>query len=79
MNEENWRIKQLEDSWADAKMRLMELERFKYTTVEQLKTLFEEVRELKRSNKWISQTFFYLLIGGVISAVSSLIVWLMTR
>lgn len=79
MNEENWRVERLEDDNKESKKRLDELEKFQYSTVEKLKTVFERLREIEKSNKWVSQTFFYLLIGGVFSAVSSLIVWLIQR
>ena len=79
MDEKNYRVTQIEEKQKNHDSRLTELEKFKYTTVEQLKTIFNRLKDLEKSNKWVSQSFFYLILTGVISAVFSAIGWLITR
>jgi DNA repair exonuclease SbcCD ATPase subunit len=85
MDEKNWRVKRLEEAQKryeetqkDHGKRLTDLEKFKYSTVEKLKTIFERLKALEKSNKWVSQSFFYLILSGVIVTVFSLIQWLIT-
>lgn len=73
MDEKNQRkIEKMEE-------RLQSLELFKVRTIEQLKTLFNTVDEIKKSNRWMSQSFIYLLAGGIISGITSLLIWLIQR
>ncbi|WP_077325802.1 hemolysin XhlA family protein [Virgibacillus siamensis] len=76
---EKWRIKRLEDDNERMKNELDDLQRFKESTVEKLKTVYERIQDLESTNQWISRSFFYVIFGGVISAFGSLIVWLITR
>ena len=77
-NEEKWRVDNLERTQADHNERIRELEGFKTATVEKLKTIFERLKAIENSNKWVSQSFFYILLSGVVSAVFALINWLIT-
>ncbi len=78
MDEKNWRVKKLEESYEKLDKRTDELEKFKYTTVERLTTIFKRLETLESSNKWVSQSFFYLILSGVIGAVFFLFQWLIT-
>ena len=77
-NEEKWRVDNLERTQADHNERIRELEGFKTATVEKLKTIFERLKSIENSNKWVSQSFFYILLSGIVSAVFALINWLIT-
>lgn len=55
---------------------LNELEAFKTSTIEKLKTIFRRLKEIEKSSKWVSQSFFYLLFSGVITAVVTFVGWL---
>lgn len=79
MDEKDYRIKRLQEDVKDNSEKIMELEAFKHTTIERLKTLFERIKNIEKSNKWVSQSFFYLILSGVIGAIFSLIGWLITR
>lgn len=79
MDEKDYRIKRLQEDVKENSKKITELEAFKYTTIERLKTLFERIKGIEKSNKWVSQSFFYLILSGVIGAVFSLIGWLITR
>lgn len=77
-NEEKWRVNKLEETQSDHDERIRDLEGFREATVQQLKTIFERLRAIENSNKWVSQSFFYILLSGVVSAVFALINWLIT-
>ena len=77
-NEEKWRVDNLERTQANHDDRIRELEGFKTATVEKLRTIFERLKAIENSNKWVSQSFFYILLSGVVSAVFALINWLIT-
>lgn len=79
MDEKDYRIKRLQEDVKENSKKITELEGFKYTTIERLKTLFERINDIEKSNKWVSQSFFYLILSGVIGAIFSLIGWLITR
>lgn len=79
MDKTQWDVEQLKKESADHKQRINELEDFKISTVEKLKTIFERIKELESTNRWLSQSFFYLLGGGVISVIGALIVWLIQK
>lgn len=76
MTERDWRIEHLMESDRETKRRLSELERFQYATVEKLKAIYERLKNIEKSNKWVNQSFIYLLSGGIVTAIGSLIVWL---
>ena len=77
-NEEKWRVDNLERTQANHDDRIRELEGFKTATVEKLRTIFERLKAIENSNKWVSQSFFYILLSGIVSAVFALINWLIT-
>lgn len=79
LDEQKYRIGQIEKKQERDSERITELERFKYSTIEKLKTIFERLKDLEKSSKWVSQSFFYLILSGAIGAVFSLIGWLITR
>ncbi len=79
MDENKYRINQIEKTQENHAGRLRELEKFKYSTIEQLKTIFNRLKDLEQSSKWVSQSFFYLILSGVIGAVFSAIGWFMMR
>lgn len=74
-----WEVDNLKKEVDDNKKEIKSLNDFKTKTVEQLKTLFNTVDEIKKSNRWMSQSFIYLLAGGIISGITSLLVWLIQR
>ena len=77
-NEEKWRVNNLEQTARDHEKRIRESEKFRESTVQQLKTIFERLKVIENSNKWVSQSFFYILLSGIVSAVFALINWLIT-
>lgn len=74
-----WEVDQIKKEVKEAKSEIKKLIEFKTKTVEQLKTLFNTVDEIKKSNRWMSQSFIYLLAGGIISGITSLLIWLIQR
>lgn len=78
MDDKDWRVKRLEESYDKLDKRTDELEIFKYSTVEKLTTIFKRLDTLESSNKWVSQSFFYLILSGVIGAFFFLFQWLIT-
>lgn len=74
-----WEVERLKKTSEKHDERISKLEIFQVSTIEKLKTIFERLKDIEKTNKWVSQSFFYLLLGGVISAVTSLIVWLIQR
>lgn len=74
-----WEVERLKESSQKHDERISRLEVFQISTVEKLKTIFERLKDIEKTNKWVSQSFFYLLISGIIGAVMSLIVWLIQR
>lgn len=82
MEDENkwkWEVERLKEDTANHGERLDSLEDFKTSTVEKLRTIFERIKDLESTNRWMSQSFFYLLGGGVVSAIGALIVWLIQK
>lgn len=79
MDENKYRFNQIEKTQESHSERLRELEKFKYSTIEQLKTVFNRLKDLEQSSKWVSQSFFYLILSGVIGAVFSAIGWFVMR
>ena len=77
-NEEKWRVNKLEETQDKHEGRIQELEIFKEGTTEKLKTVFTRLKAIENSNKWVSQSFFYILLSGIVSAVFALINWLIT-
>jgi len=79
MDEKNWRVERIEETQKDHGKRITELEKFKYSTIEKLKTIFERLKDLEKSSKWVSQSFFYLILTGIIGSVFALVQWLIMR
>ena len=79
MDEKNWRVENLEKTQAQHQKDIDDLKQFKYSSIEKFKTIFKRLSDLEKSSKWVSQSFFYLIFGGAISAVFALIQWLITR
>jgi len=79
MEEKNFRLKRLEKTVEKLDSKVDDLQQFKYSAIEKFKTIFKRLSDLEKSSKWVSQTFFYLLLSGVIMTVFSLIEWLITR
>lgn len=78
-DEKNWRVEHLAAEQEKHGKRLDELERFQYSTIEKLKTIFERLKEIEQTNRWVSQSFFYIIFSGAIGAVFTVIVWLVQR
>lgn len=80
-----WEIKQLKEKAEDEKQlrvamekEIKEIQSFRTKTIEQLKTLFNEVKSMKKSNQWVSKTAFTLIFGGIVTAVGAFIKWMFT-
>lgn len=56
--------------------RLRNLESFKDSTVEKLITIFRTIDDMKEDSRWMKRMFTSTLVGGIVTAVISLIVWL---
>ncbi len=78
MEQENWRVKRLEEEQGKHGERLDKLEKFQYATIEKLKTIFERLKEIEKTNKWVSQSFFYLILSGAIGVGFFFFQWLIT-
>lgn len=74
-----WEVDQLKRDVKGNKEEIESLREFRTKTIEQLKTLFNTVDEIKKGNRWMSQSFIYLLAGGIISGITSLLIWLIQR
>jgi len=79
LDEHKYKIDQIKEEQDKHSEQIRDLEEFKYRTTERLKTIFERLKDLEKSSKWVSQSFFYLILSGAIGAVFSLIGWLITR
>lgn len=79
MDEQKWRVERVEKIQDEHDDRIKDLEKFKYSTIEKLKTIFQRLSDLEKSSKWVSQSFFYLILSGAISSVFFFIQWLVTR
>ncbi len=55
--------------------RLRNLESFKDSTVEKLITIFRTIDDMKEDSRWMKRMFTSTLVGGIVTAVISLIVW----
>lgn len=85
MEQENWRVKRLEEEQKKQGERMDKqdnridsLEKFQYATIEKLKTIFERLKEIEKTNKWVSQSFFYLILSGAIGVGFFFFQWLIT-
>ncbi|MBM7598068.1 uncharacterized coiled-coil DUF342 family protein [Virgibacillus halotolerans] len=56
--------------------RLAALQSFKDSTVEKLLTIFKSIEEIKEESRWMKRSFTTALIGGIVTAVVSLVIWL---
>ncbi len=74
-----WEVDKLKEEVEKNQEEISKLNEFKTKTIEQLKTLFNTVDEIKKGNRWMSQSFIYLLAGGIISGITSLLIWLIQR
>lgn len=54
------------------------LQSFKYSTVEKLITIFNSIDEMKEDSRWMRKTFITTLVGGIVTVIGSLLVWLIT-
>lgn len=52
---------------------------FKASTIEQLKTLFESIKEIKEGNRAMSKLFITMIGGGMITVLTSLFIWLVQK
>lgn len=52
------------------------LQSFRDSTVEKLITIFNTIEEMKEDSKWLKQMFTSTLVGGIATAVISLVIWL---
>lgn len=52
------------------------LQSFQDSTVEKLITIFNTINDMKEDSKWMKRMFTSTLIGGIVTAVVSLLVWL---
>lgn len=84
-NRQEWEIEQLKDLVKGLKEGqtkhhelLAELALFKATTVDKLLLIFAKLEELREGDRWIKRIFVTALIGAILSAVASLIVWAFT-
>lgn len=68
-----WEVDQLKEAVKKHDTRIKDVEDFKISTIEKLKTIFERLKEIEKSNKWVSQSFFYILFSGVLAAVLSFV------
>lgn len=72
----NWRLEHLMETVREQSRQIAELQQFRYSTVEKLKAIYERLKNIEKSNKWVNQSFIYLLAGGIITVVSSLVIFL---
>lgn len=80
MDDKNkWEIDRLTETKKDHEKRIGELEHFKTQTIERLKTLFNKIKNIESTNKFVSKTAFTLIAGGIITAIGALLNWILTR
>lgn len=82
MDEQKWetkRLEKVEEFCEKLDERMDKHDEFKTSTIEKLTTVFKRLQDLEATNQWVSRTFFYLIFGGAVTAVGSVIVWFVTR
>ncbi len=55
---------------------LSELKSFKDSTVEKLISIFKSIEDLHDENRWTRRTLITTLIGGIVTVLGSIIIWL---
>lgn len=73
-----WQVEELKEKVQQNTKEIDKLKSFKDTTVEQLKTVFNRLKDIEKTKQWFSQSFFYLILSGAIGAVFFFIQWLVT-
>lgn len=87
MSEENkWQIERLKEKESEIRRqkeeheaRIRELELFRTETIERLKTLFGKIKDIESTNKFVSKTAVTVISGGMVTAVISLLNWIVSR
>jgi len=87
MNERNeWEIERLHKrlETQDEKIEkqdeeISDLIIFRTETIERLRTLFNRIQNIEKSNKWVSQTFYTLILSGLISMILAFVNWVMNQ
>ena len=59
--------------------RIRVLEDFRASTIENVKALTETVKDLKNSDVWLSRMLATSLVGGIITAVGSMILFFIQK
>jgi len=55
---------------------LTEFRSFKDSTVEKLISIFNTIDEMKEDSKWMKRMFTTTLMGGIVTGIISLVIWL---
>ena len=69
-------IREIKRDIAGYETRLRSVESFRDATNEKITMILEMINELKATSKWLRQTLTSSLIGAIITAVTSVIIWL---
>lgn len=59
--------------------KIHDLEIFKTSTVDKLIIVFDKLEELQEGDRWIKRVFITALVGAIVSAVFSLVMWGITK
>lgn len=77
--ETKWEVEQLKEKVDEHKVEIEELKVFKTKTIVQLKTIFENIKEIKEGNKSMSKLLVSLIGSAVLGTVSSIFIWLIQK
>ncbi len=79
---ETWEIKRIKkdmdtlfEDKRDMGRKIDDLESFRDSTVEKMTVIFSKIEELAESGKWLKRTLFGALASGVVTVLTTLIIW----
>lgn len=68
--------KRQNDQLAEHTREIRDLQSFRDSTVEKLITIFNTINDMKEDSRWMKRMFTSTLVGGIVTAVISLVIWL---
>lgn len=72
-------VKQLRREVDDLQSRVRVIEEFRAKTVENIKEILKLIDELKNADVWMRRMMTSTLVGGIVSMLTGVIVWLVQK
>ncbi|WP_424236296.1 hypothetical protein [Bhargavaea ginsengi] len=72
-------VKQLRREVDDLQGRVRVIEEFRAKTVENIKEILKLIDELKNADVWMRRMMTSTLVGGIVSMLTGVIVWLVQK